>query len=231
MFMGKTGKWKAQCSGRAAMQLTSVQGETAGRLEGMPQVDQTHLVTTVTLYKGKKFVVPPFGPQFLLLMCRYLFLPHGTQQNSLLNQNCPSDNWSGIAVRCHQLHLRDCKCFWPHSQQGHWVGNTLKWVFNFHPLLYKISFTHRKSQDTVLLLGHCSSPHLSWQGHIFPENCMKQLTGFWFQLGSDFVLRHGFSLTEEMHEVDKSWFLYSPKTPLLILRCLVLKFSFPVTLS
>lgn len=101
----------------------------------------------------------------------------------------------------------------------------------FSALLYNISCTHRKSQDTVLLLGHCSIPCLSWQGPIFPENCMKELKGLQFHLGSDFVLRRGFSFTEEVNEVDKSQSLYSPKTPLSTIRCLALKKSFPVTLS
>lgn len=187
----------------------------------------THLVTTGTLYKVKKYVVPLSGPQFLLLMCR-LFVPiywHTAEFFAKTQLLYWQPKWCPITVRCHQLHLRDWECFWPHSQHGHWARNTLKWVFNFHPLLYKISFTQEKPR-------HCfTSPFLSWQGHIFPENCMKQLKGLCFQLGSDFVLRHGFSLTEEMNEADRSQSIYSPKTPLLILRCLVLKVRCPVTLS
>jgi len=54
----------------------------------------------------------------------------------------------------------------------------------------------------------------------FPENSMRLLNGFWFQIGSDFGLRIGFSFTLEVNEVDKSPFPYSLKTAHLTVRCL-----------
>lgn len=80
-------------------------------------------------------------------------------------------------------------------------GKHTEMSFQLSPIAIQNLFPHTGKGN---VLGHCSSPCLSWQGHIFPENCMKQLKGLWFQLGSDPVLRHGFSLTEEMNEVDKS---------------------------
>lgn len=100
--MGKTGKWKAHCklhsssSRRAVMQQSAVQEnhQEDGKQCYRWHQTCTHSVTTVTQCKGKKYVVPLSGPQFLLLMCRSLFLLTSTQQNSSLKQSCSTDNWS-----------------------------------------------------------------------------------------------------------------------------------------
>lgn len=102
MFMGKPGKGKAQCklpsssSRRAAMQQSSVEEKQQQGWKQCYRCHQTHthLVTTVTQCKVKKYVFSLSGPQFLLLMCRSLFLLIGTQQNSSLKQSCSTDSWS-----------------------------------------------------------------------------------------------------------------------------------------
>lgn len=49
---------------------------------------------------------------------------------------------------------------------------------------------------------------------------MRLLNWFWFQIGSDFGLRIGFGLKQEVNEADKSQFIYILKIPHLTVRCL-----------
>lgn len=56
--------------------------------------------------------------------------------------------------------------------------------------------------------------------YFFSENSMRLLNWFWFRIGSDFGLRIGFGLTQEVNEADKSQFIYSLKIPHLTVRCL-----------
>lgn len=63
----------------------------------------------------------------------------------------------------------------------------------------------------------------------FSENGMRLLNGFWFQVGSDFGLRIGFSLTQELNEIDKSQFICRLNLSHLTVRCLQPKVNLIVT--